>query len=116
MKKKNLLQTIFLVISFNVINQFAKAQIVYTDVNPDKVYKCTKNGCTQTYSLDLNSDGIIDFNFITTAQSSKTGRNYNYSASVVPLNKNSVTVFDPANSLPLALPYGATIQSGLTWW
>jgi hypothetical protein len=40
----------------------ANAQIVYTDVNPDSAYACNGNqNCTNTYFLDLNNDGLVDF-------------------------------------------------------
>ena len=40
----------------------ANAQIVYTDVNPDKVLSCNTSGtCSGNYSLDVNNDGINDF-------------------------------------------------------
>ena len=50
MKKKNLLLTNILILAFCVMNQFANAQIVYTDVNPD----VTVASNNQTYSIDLN--------------------------------------------------------------
>lgn len=40
------------------------AQIVYTDVNPDVSVSCSTIPCTSTYPLDLNNDGITDFNII----------------------------------------------------
>ena len=40
----------------------ANAQIIYTDVNPNRVLSCDfSNACSGDYSLDLNNDGINDF-------------------------------------------------------
>ncbi len=64
--KKQLLKKIYAFIVMIAIGMMfsvnASAQIVYTDVVPNKVLSCDfNNPCSPDYSLDLNNDGITDF-------------------------------------------------------
>src|SRR5207247_1386095 len=63
--------------------------------------------CTHTYLLDLNNDGITDFNLTVM----KSGQSYLYALGVseVPTTGNAV-----AGSAS-ALSNGATIDAGITW-
>jgi len=40
-----------ILIALTLFTVFANAQIVYTDVNPDKTFTCSKIGCTHQYNL-----------------------------------------------------------------
>lgn len=61
----------------------AKAQFVFTDVNPDVTKSCTGT-CTQTDSIDVNSDGIFDLKLVLT----KSGANGSVKAT--PLNGSAI--------------------------
>lgn len=51
----------FIVITM-LFSASANAQIVYTDLIPNKVLSCSfNNPCSPDYSLDLNNDGMSDF-------------------------------------------------------
>ena len=56
-----LLISILIGMAFSCCLQFANAQIVYTDLNPDQAFFCSLNGCFQEYELDLDNDGSNDF-------------------------------------------------------
>lgn len=60
--KKNLLKkcTAFIV-SAMMYSASTNAQIVYTDLIPDKTLSCSTTPCNQSYNLDLNNDGTTDF-------------------------------------------------------
>ncbi len=57
MKTKNLLLTAILIILSLIGGSSAEAQIIYTDVIPDTIVSVTDS----MYHLDLNNDGITDF-------------------------------------------------------
>jgi hypothetical protein len=77
----------------------AKAQIIYTNVNPDAKFSCSKAGCSHQYNLDLNNDGVNDFSIIVAGSLSFCGGNHhNFSVSIVPLDSNGVV---PTNPLSL---------------
>jgi len=57
MKNSKRLLNCILIIALSCFIQLVKAQIVYTDVNPDSTFN-TDGG---TYNLDLNNDGTVDF-------------------------------------------------------
>ena len=66
MKTKNLLKPLIIVLFFIVINSQTKAQIVYTDIDPDTtIYKPNVQylDSNATYAFDLNIDGPTDFSF-----------------------------------------------------
>lgn len=63
---------IVILLLLNLIFGFAKAQVVYTDVNPDTIIHeftpfppiSNNAGGSTSYDLDVNNDGIIDFRFL----------------------------------------------------
>ena len=65
-KKQQLKMFIASIVTAMMFSASANAQIVYTDVIPDTTVICLANGCTQSYNLDLNNDGLTDFLFKTT--------------------------------------------------
>jgi hypothetical protein len=85
----------------------ANAQIVYTDVNPD----VTINTNGGVYALDLNNDGITDFN-ITFATAIFGGQTNKY-IMITPLGANKVGT---DYVYPSALPLNTLIDdSSFTW-
>ena len=62
MKTSNQLLSCILILALSYFSQLAKAQIVYTDVNPDQTYS------SGNYNLDLNNDGTNDFTLTLTKQ------------------------------------------------
>ncbi len=95
--KKQLLKkfSAFIVIAM-MFSASTNAQIFYTDVNPD----VTINTNGGAYALDLNNDGITDFNitFTTTMFGSQT----NKYITITPLGANKVgTDYIYPNALPL---------------
>ncbi|MBA3647221.1 MAG: T9SS type A sorting domain-containing protein [Chitinophagales bacterium] len=83
-------------LQLELLSQFAKAQIIYTDVNPDQSYYAG------SYNLDLNNDGIADFLI---AQDGILCPKI----SLVSLNLN------PLNSEKTKLNLNQVIDSNLTW-
>jgi hypothetical protein len=60
--KKPLLKAFYAFIIMMLSLSTTKAQIVFTDLNPDILRNCNPNsGCSGNYSLDFNNDGINDF-------------------------------------------------------
>ena len=92
-----------------LISASANAQIVYTDVNPDTTFN-TNGG---VYALDLNNDGITDFNitFTTVAISQGTNRYI----TITPLGANKVGN-DFSFPYPSALSLNTLIDSGSFSW
>ena len=83
---KQLLQTklsTFIILTM-LISASANAQIIYTDVNPD----VTINTNGGVYALDLNNDGITDFN-ITFSTALYAGQTNKY-ITITPLGANKV--------------------------
>lgn len=60
MKTRTQLVSGILTIALNCFFQFVKAQIVYTDMNPDSSLVCTY-GCSQQCNLDIDQDDVDDF-------------------------------------------------------
>lgn len=89
------------------------AQIFYTDVIPDTAVN--SNG--GIYHLDLNNDGITDYDIKVNSASagvcSHTTKT-NYYTTILPLNNNAV--LDDANSYPKALNQNVVVKSGSTVW
>lgn len=102
-----IIKTTILALTLCVMIQFSHAQIVYTNVQPDQKLSCNKFGCTHTYLLDLNNDGIIDFNL--TAM--KNGQDFLYSLGVSEVTLSGNAIAGNAS----ALSSGATIDGGVTW-
>ena len=74
----------------------SNAQIVYTDVNPDAT-------SSDTYNLDLNNDGTIDFvvkhtTGKTITSSTCTGTRTNHYIKVSPSNNCQVVDYDGSNA------------------
>jgi hypothetical protein len=101
-----------------MLSAHANAQIVYTDIIPDTTIN-TNNG---VYPLDLNNDGIIDFNinYTTSAVTGTCGLSANPTnllVSVTPLGANevgrSVLNFMPS---PSALSLNEPIDSSSFTW
>lgn len=95
----------------------ANAQIVYTDVNPDTTINNISIGI---YHLDLNNDGINDYDI--KIHSSSAGicstRPLSYKTNhytvIQPLNNNEI--LSDAESYPLALNQNVQLQSGSSVW
>ena len=109
--KKQLLKKIYafiVPIAFGMMfSTSANAQIVYTDVNPDVTFNT--NG--DVYALDLNNDGITDFN-ITFATAIFAGQTNKY-IMITPLGANKVGT---DYIFPSALPLNTLIDdSSFTW-
>lgn len=91
---KRLLQYSAASLSFCGIQQ-ADAQMVYTDIDPDTVLAFTG---PDDFLLDLNNDGIDDFNIIVTTMvtsfttSSGVSSYTTYAMKIYPLNENEVLV------------------------
>ncbi|MBK8845917.1 MAG: T9SS type A sorting domain-containing protein [Bacteroidetes bacterium] len=96
----------------------ANAQIVYTDVNPDSTITCLSSPCTKSYSLDLNNDGISDYNILSIKNNGKCSPNnpLGYSkvyVSVSALNTNTLVAVTNT-TYPLAMNFNNVISSGLS--
>ncbi len=90
-------------VSFFVCISFAKAQIVYTDINPDVTYNTI-------YYLDLNGDGINDFYFNCT---SLVGGSSIAEVDCFSYDNNKIAC--DASGYPLGMSLNDTIDSDLTW-
>ena len=96
----------------------ANAQIVYTDVNPDNQIDSTNI----VYHLDLNNDGITDYNIIytTLTQSITCGGVFirtSYIIGVEPLDSNEVgRDVISSNGFPAALLLNLPIDDTLFTW
>jgi hypothetical protein len=116
--KKQLLKPIFLIfILIPVFCNFCDAQIVYTDVIPDTIIS-SNNG---VYRLDLNNDGIPDYNIIysttaiTIACGGRPAPSPNVLISFTPLDSNEVGR-EPLYYYPLTVASNFLIDSvGYTW-
>ena len=82
--------------------------IVYTDLIPDTIRICS-GVCNKDYALDLNKDGINDFNFSVSSVLARGGcdSRYKTTVSVLPLNSNSAT--------PSKLALNEVIGNGNLW-
>jgi hypothetical protein len=96
----------------------ANAQIVYTDVNPDNQIDSTNI----IYHLDLNNDGITDYNitYTTLTQTITCGGTYirtSYIIEVAPLDSNEVgRDVSGSNGFPTALLLNSSIDdTSFTW-
>ncbi len=108
--KKQLLKNIAAFIATAMLfSASANAQIVYTDVNPDTTIN-TNGG---VYALDLNNDGITDFNitFNTTTIPQGTNRYIR----ITPLGANKVGN-DLSYPYPSALSINTLIDSSSFSW
>jgi len=92
-----------------------KAQIVYTDVNPDQSFKDSGS----VYHLDLNNDGINDFDVtyikhLVTFSGHCFGAQTNYNINITPLQNN--LVLSDANSRSFALNINDVVSPGSSSW
>ncbi len=98
-----------LALSILATTEAANAQVIYTDVNPDTTVQ--SNG---TYGLDLNNDGVTDFNLVQFNGSGADG------VAITPIQSNafansSVTIGPYTVPSPDTLNFGDTIDVNLNW-
>ena len=86
----------------------ANAQIVYTDVIPDTTVN-TNNG---VYHLDLNNDGITDFNITYTTAATGHSTHINVFIRITPLGANKV---GNDTTYPSALSLNSLINSSFLY-
>jgi hypothetical protein len=117
MKKKNFLFAIIMALLFSVMNQFANAQVIYTDI-PD----VTISTSGAMYPLDLNNDNVADFNLSFSLQSYKS-KNCNTislpSGNILSLSQNKVLTTQTANPnsfYPTALNVNSNISRDSNTW
>jgi hypothetical protein len=114
MRKKYYIRTLTVCLAIVIFCFNTQAQIVYTDIKPDLSLKCTKQDCSKIYSLDLNNDGITDFNIIAHIDASSPMRGIY----ITPLNGDSVLVAPGIISVnaPWALAENDVIGSTSAIW
>lgn len=93
----------------------SKAQIVYTDVNPDQVFRDSGS----VYHLDLNKDGINDFDIsytkhVVAFSGHCNGTQTNYSIDITPQLSNAV--LSDVDFYPYALNLNDAISPGSASW
>lgn len=124
MKKKINKAIVAFLITFNLsINQFAIAQIAYTDIQ-DVFFECRKD-CILPYYLDINNDGNNDFIFevitrkLVNYKCAKISCKYFeniVAVSTFPGRSVMATlVLTNQTSLAIPLQYGAAISSASEW-
>lgn len=96
------------IVTLMLFSVSTNAQIVYTDVNPDVTYN--NNG--GVYALDLNNDGIIDFDI--TFYEVQIPNAINKFIRINPLGSNAVG--NDLNSYPSALSLNTLIDSSSFQW
>jgi len=99
------IKTTLLLLSLCVMNQFANAQIVYTDINPDLT--------GGQYGLDLNNDGITDFNI--SAFNMNDANGYSSYVRAYGLNGNSVALSSLNSFYAKGFTSGSTIDASVVW-
>ncbi len=109
MKKQLQKKISIFIITVMLFSASANAQIVYTDVNPDVTYN-TNGG---VYALDLNNDGITDFNITFTTSTINAGTNRYIR--ITPLGANKVGN-DLSYPYPSALSLNTLIDSSSFTW
>lgn len=122
MKKLLLKELSAFIVTAMLFSASSNAQIVYTDVNPDTVFTCTLslgNPCSTMYQLDLNNDGIVDFQLVKFYGTAPRQNSDSY-VSVTPLGSNkftsSTTNFGTFNLVcASALANGDSIQNN-NWY
>jgi hypothetical protein len=114
MKTKNLVRAFLLSSAFLILNKFANAQIVYTNIQPNVRLSCNNIPCNKNYSLDLNNDGVIDFILTTFKEGiGFGGQGYMVGVKVLSLSTNSILVSSISNAA--ALTSSDIIQSTSIW-
>ncbi len=105
------------IVTAMMFSAIANAQIVYTNVNPDTTVN-TNNG---VYHLDINNDGIIDFNITYTTTvlplcGTLTNTQTNIDIRITPLGANKVGNDSTYTTYPSALPLNSNIDSSFFIW
>jgi hypothetical protein len=100
------IKTIILVTAICLMNQFANAQIVYTDINPDIT-------SASAYSLDLNNDGITDFSIVASNVNNANG--YSSYVAAYGLNGNGVARSSPNSTYAKNFNGGTAIEASAVW-
>lgn len=96
--KKQISNKLYAFIIAMMFISVTNAQIIYTDVNPDSTVTRTTLG-TNTYSLDINNDGIVDFNINALRTFGCGGMFHLYSkVSVKTLGSNQIAIKDTIGS------------------
>jgi len=103
-----------LLLFFCVQIQLTHAQIIYTDVSPDSVYSAGGS----KVSVDLNKDGIVDFNLSittkTTSSCGSLGTRTNKYLNVSPTDTNNAILNN--SNLPSALAFNTSIDASSQFW
>lgn len=99
---------------FCVQIQFTEAQIIYTDVMPDTIFSTSG----KKVSVDLNKDGMIDFDLTITSKNATsfgcTGSRINNYLRVTPAGTNNAILNN--SNLPSALALNSSIDSSSQLW
>jgi len=104
MKTMTRLLNCTLILALGCFVQFANAQIVYTDVNPNDTITCS-GACTNSYNLDLDNNGSIDFTIVYNHPF------LNYFVTITSNDSNQVA----ASNYPLALNLNDSINQNLSF-
>ena len=116
--KKQLLKKLkTFIVTAMMFSASVNAQVIYTDVIPDRIIDTTNS----VYHLDLNNDGIIDYNinFTTGRMSGCRGGTQNstaYYIKVTPLDSNEVGTDATSPFYPKALLLDSLIDSAAFTW
>jgi hypothetical protein len=102
---KNILHLTIAIFMVCAMNQSGNAQIVYTDINPDVA-------SNSSYSLDLNNDGVMDFNISAISMNLSDG--YSSYVNAYGLNGNRVAT-SLNSSYAKGFSSGTTIDGSAIW-
>ncbi|MBC8046136.1 MAG: hypothetical protein H7Y00_05025, partial [Fimbriimonadaceae bacterium] len=89
-RQKQLVHYSLLAGSLLAITNVAEAQIIYTDIDPDEILNSGTFLDEEEYSLDVNADGISDFNFRIAYHTSYEAGPKAWFASVEPFSSNGI--------------------------
>ncbi len=117
--KKQLLKKLYaFIVTAMLFSASANAQIVYADVNPDKVLSLINNLGSLDYNIDLNNDSISDYKITVSRSSFRCSRFGSFGTRsyilVTALNSNTVVKDTNVNN-PLAMNFNDSISSGVTF-
>ena len=118
--KKQLLKKLkTFIVTAMMFSASVNAQVIYTDVIPDRIIDSTNS----VYPLDLNNDGIIDYNinFTTGIISGSCNLSMSYSSTayyitITPLDSNEVGTDATSPFYPKALLLDSLIDSAAFTW
>lgn len=91
--------------------QFAKAQLVYTNVNPDSFLACTYS-CSSQCNLDIDKDGINDFYVKVFTSPCGLGNPQNHYVTCGALGSNQILI---VNEFPAMLNLNDAIGQNAFW-